>query len=336
MNPDEGSGFELKRIFGDLKEKLFNRNVAVFSFFLLLSFIFWFINALNKNIDSTINYPVRYINFPDNLALVNELPDRLSLDVNGPGYSVLKTRLSGNRAPLVIDVSNWGRSVRDNDTEQEFFIYSFNLRESFIRQVRGDFDINAIRPDTLNFVFDKVISKKVPVKPDIKIVPQRQFMVTGNLVSEPDSVSLTGPGTVIDTITSVRTKYYEFDQINEKVTKSLDIETLSKVGISHKNVEVTVPVEQFTEHIMEVGISILNEPDTADVRLFPDAVSIYFNIPLSDYDRIQDIPVEAVVDMEGLDIRKVQSLKVEIINLPSFISAVRYKPRRVEYIIEKK
>lgn len=336
MDTGESSGIELKKIFSDLKEKLFNRNVAVFSFFLLLSFIFWFINALSKDIDSTINYPVRYVNFPDNLALVNELPDRLSLDVHGPGYSVLKTKISGNRVPLLINVSNWGRTVRDDAAEQEYFIYSFNLRESFKRQVRSDFEINAVRPDTLNFIFDKVISRKVPVKPDIKVVPQRQFMVNGDITTDPDSLTVSGPKTVIDTIDSVRTVYHAFNQVNETVTRKLDIETIRKVGVSDKSVEVTVPVEQFTEQIIEVGIKILNKPDTANVRLFPDAVSIRFNIALSDYKRIEDVSVEAVVDMKDLDIRKTESLNVEIINLPSFISSVRYNPRRVEYIIEKR
>ncbi|MDZ7739393.1 MAG: hypothetical protein U5K32_10105 [Bacteroidales bacterium] len=336
MDPGESSGIELKKFFSSLKEKLFNRNVAVFSFFLLLSFIFWFINALSKDIDSTINYPVRYINFPDNMALVNELPDRMSLDIHGPGYSVLKSKISGNRVPLVINVSNWGRSVREDAAGQEFFIYSFNLRESFKRQLRGDFEINAVRPDTLNFIFGKVISRKVPVKPDIKVMPQRQFMVNGDITADPDSVTLSGPKTVIDTIAFVSTVYHEFNQVNEKLTKKLDIETISKVSISHKNAEITVPVEQFTEQIMEVDIKILNKPDTANVRLFPDAVSIHFNIALSDYNRIQEVPVEAVVDMKNIDIRTVESLKVEIVNLPSFISSVRYNPRRVEYIIEKK
>lgn len=336
MGPGESSGIELKKIFSSLKEKLFNRNVAVFSFFLLLSFIFWFINALSKDIDSTIKYPVRYINFPDNMALVNELPEKLSLDVHGPGYSVLKSKIGGNRVPLLINVSNWGRSVRDDAAGQEFFIYSFNLRESFKRQVRADFEINAVRPDTLNFIFDRVISKKVPVKPDVHIIPQRQFMVNGKITADPDSVTLSGPKTVIDTIAYVSTVHQEFNQVSENLNRTLAIETISKVGLSHKNVEIKVPVEQFTEQIIEVDIKILNKPDTADVRLFPDEVRIHFNIALSDYNRIQDIPVEAVVDMKNLDIRKVESLKVEIVNLPSFISSVRYDPRRVEYIIEKK
>ncbi|MFO7850882.1 MAG: CdaR family protein [Bacteroidota bacterium] len=336
MDPEENSKKSLERIYRKLKEKLFNRDVAVFSFFLLLSFIFWFINALSKNNTGSINFPVRYINFPENLALVNELPDRLSLEVVGPGYSVLTARISGNKTPLVIDVNNAGLSVKDRETELEFYIYSYNLRDAFSRQIRSDFDINSITPDTINFVFDKVIRKKVPVRPDVKVNTQRQFMINGNIVSDPDSVEISGPRAVIDTIDHVKTEYHEYNQVKEEITRNINIESIPKVGISHKKTEITIPVEQFTEEIIEVPVRILNEPDTAKVRLFPDMVNVHFNIALDDYNRIQEIPLEAVVDMHGIDVRKVERLTVKLVKLPDFISNVRYNPKRVEYIIEKK
>ena len=336
MNPEESTGEELKRFFGVAKKKLFNRNVAVFTFFLLLSFIFWYINALSKNITATVNFPVRYTNFPENLALVNELPDKLSIEVQGPGYSVLKARISGNKTPLMIDVENSGLADRSEESDLEFFIYSYNLRESFIRQIRSDFEINSIIPDSIYFVFDKVIQKKVPVKPDIKVNPLRQFMISDDIITDPDSVEITGPKAVIDTIGFALTEYHEYNQVNQEINRNIDLKSIRKVGISHKKVGITVPVEQFTEEIIDIPVKILNKPDTVDVKLFPNMVSIHFNIALSDYNRIQEIPFEAVVDIKDLDVRTVERLTVELVNLPAFIKNVRYNPKQVEYIFEKK
>lgn len=336
MDPDESKTVDLKSIIRLVKKKLFNRDVAVFSFFLLLSFIFWFLNALSKNITGRVNYPVRYINFPEELALVNELPDKLSLELEGPGYSILKSRISGNKTPLVIDVENSGLAVRKNTAELDFYIYTFNLRESFKRQIRSDFQINSVSPDSLNFIFDRFLSKKVPVKPDIKVNPQRQFMVSGKIETDPDSVEISGPKAVIDTIMYVRTEFHEFNQVKDLIIRNLSIESIRKVGISHKKVELMIPVEQFTEEVMDINIRILNKPDTAEVRLFPDRISVRFNIALDDYNRLQEIPLEAVVDINGLDVRTVERLKVDVVNLPEFIRNVRYNPKQVEYIIEKK
>ena len=336
MDQEKSSDIKLKKVLRIVKKKLFNRNVVVFTFFLLLSFIFWFINALSKNISGSVNFPVRYTNFPDDLALVNELPDKLRLEVQGPGYSVLKARISGNKTPLVIDVANSGLLDRGDDSELRFFIYSYNLRESFLKQIRSDFEINSVIPDSINFVFDKVIRKKVPVKPDIKVNPMRQFMVSGDIVADPDSVIISGPQAVIDTIKWVLTKYHEYNQVKENIIRHIDIESIRKVGISDKKVEITVPVEQFTEEVIDIPVRILNKPDTADVKLFPTMVNIHFNIALSDYNRIQEIPLEAVVDMKDLDVRKVERLTVELVNLPAYIKNVRYNPKQLEYIVEKK
>jgi len=336
MDPETSTGKELMKIIRVLKKKLLNRNVAVFTFFLLLSFIFWYINALSKSITGTINFPVRYTNFPENLALVNELPDKLRLEVQGPGYSVLKARISGNKTPLMIDVKNSGLADSGEESDLQFFIYSYNLRESFIRQIRSDFEINSVSPDSINFIFDKLILKKVPVKSDIKVNPLRQFMISGDIVTDPDSVEISGPEAIIDTINYVLTEYHEYNQVNEDIKRNIDIESIRKVGISHKKVEVTVPVEQYTEEVIDIPVRILNMPDTADIKLFPNMVNIHFNIALSDYIRIQEIPLEAVVDIKDLDVRKVERLTVELVNMPAFIKNVRYNPKQVEYIFEKK
>jgi len=87
------------------QERFLNRELPVFAFFLLLSFIFWYLNELSKELQGTINYPVRYINPPKDRIVTGELPDKLEMDLRGPGYSILKVKLSGSRAPVVIDFS---------------------------------------------------------------------------------------------------------------------------------------------------------------------------------------------------------------------------------------
>ena len=41
-----------------------NRDVVVFAFFLFLSFGFWYLNSLGKEMEADIKYPVKYINIP--------------------------------------------------------------------------------------------------------------------------------------------------------------------------------------------------------------------------------------------------------------------------------
>ena len=88
--------------------------------------------------------------------------------------------------------------------------------------------------------------------------------------------------------------------------------------------------------LIEIHISVLNKPDTAEIRLFPDAVKLSCIVALSNYARVEDASIEAYVDMENIDIMKTEKLKVELNNLPDYINSFKYNPTQVEYIIEKK
>lgn len=133
----------------------FNKELLVFAFFLLLSFIFWYLNSLRKEIEVDMRYPVRYINTPRDRSISTEMPEKLTLNLTGPGYSIIKLKLSGNRAPLVIDYSKvtWKR-VPESKTS-DYFIVTNGLIANFSRQLRSEFTIVTIKPDTLFFTLQK-------------------------------------------------------------------------------------------------------------------------------------------------------------------------------------
>ena len=47
-----------------------------------------------------------------------------------------------------------------------------------------------------------------------------------------------------------------------------------RYSVSEKKVTVTIPVEQFTEAEFQVTVRILNSPDSINIKIFPDAVTV--------------------------------------------------------------
>lgn len=318
-----------------LRKKIVNRDVAVFSFFLVLSFFLWFLNALGKDMTGTINFPAHYINISRDKALVSDLPENISLTVRGPGYSILKHKLISNKPPLQIDLAKVSHRVTRDDQRYEFYILTFALREDFRRRLREEFEIMAVQPDTIHFAFDLIASKSVPVKPDVQAVPQKQYMLYGLVTSKPDSVVISGPATVIDTIDAVSTKPWRTEQISATTTVSLQLESMKNVVFSEKRAEVTIPVEQFTEAVRELPVNVLNKPADGTIRLFPERIKVYCNVALRDYNRFMASSIEAVTDMVEVDIRNTEKLKVSLRNVPSYVSSLRFAPAEVEYIFER-
>lgn len=133
----------------------FNKDLLVFAFFLLLSFIFWYLNSLRKDIEVELRYPVKYINTPRDRTISSDIPGKLTINLKGPGFSIIKLKLSAKRAPLIIDFSKvtWKR-VPERKTP-DYFIVSNGLLTNFSRQLRSEFQIVTIKPDTLFFTLER-------------------------------------------------------------------------------------------------------------------------------------------------------------------------------------
>jgi hypothetical protein len=132
-----------------------NSDVVVFAFFLLLSFTLWYLNSLGKETEVDIRYPVRFVNIPEGRVLVeNEFP-RVNLSLKGPGFSILKLKYQGKKAPLTIDLSKViYKRVAESKTP-DYFILTPSLAKSFTVQLRSGCDVISLKPDTLYFSFAK-------------------------------------------------------------------------------------------------------------------------------------------------------------------------------------
>lgn len=138
--------------------RVINRDVAVFAFFLFLSFIFWYLNSLGKEVEAGIKYQVKYTNLPKERVINEDLPIDLNLFLKGPGYSILKLKISGNKAPVIIDISKVNYKRTPGGKVLNYFIVTSGLTKSLNVQMRSGCEITSIKPDTLFFTFDKVIA----------------------------------------------------------------------------------------------------------------------------------------------------------------------------------
>jgi hypothetical protein len=141
-----------------------NRDVVVFIFFLFLSFVFWYLNSLSKEIEAGFRFPVKYVNLPRERFITEEPSARLNLYLKGPGYSILKLKVSGTRTPVTIDISKVSyRRVHGSKTP-DYYIITSGLAKSLSVQLRSGCEITSIKPDTLFFTLEKVDLKPVQEK----------------------------------------------------------------------------------------------------------------------------------------------------------------------------
>lgn len=130
--------------------KTTNGKVLVFAIFLLLSFIFWYLDALGNDLEADIRYPVRYTNIPEVIS-PDDVTQRVNLYLEGKGYSMLKLKFTSKPHPIVIDFKKIFYRQTSENSQYDYYIVTSRLVQEVTQQLKPTCKISNIKPDTLYF-----------------------------------------------------------------------------------------------------------------------------------------------------------------------------------------
>ena len=312
------------------------RKIPVFLFFVLIAVFFWLMIALTKNYTSTINYPVSYVNLPEDKVVVNDLPQNLKLEVLSTGFKLIEYHLRFKKDPVIIDYQG-DFSKRSSEDGTEIIITSSSLVDMIDPQLHSDLDVIDIKPRVIHMLFSERISKKIPVRPDFEFTIARQHQLSDSITIQPDSVMVSGPATLINNIYNVQTEKLELNNLQEDYSQLIKLKTVENADISFdpNQVRVYINVERFTEGQQEISLETINLNPEYTIRLIPDKIKVKYTVGMSKYESITPEMFRAVVDLKNIEKEPKTNLKVEITKSPVFVQIVDVQPPRVDYLLRK-
>jgi hypothetical protein len=319
----------------NVKKITLNNRLLIFSFFLLLSILFWFLTVMNKEYETVLSYPVKYIRFPKGKVLVNDVPERLDLSVQSRGFTLLRFKLKSRLVPIIFDVNSFSLNTIAGKKPLTMYILTDYAIEKIQQQLSSEIRVVSISPDSLYFQFADMHSKKIKVTVNLDMEFEKQYMQVADMIIKPDSVMISGPGTMIDTIEYAGTIPKKMTGINENVELDMKLQPIENVEYSVDEVSITIPVEKFTEVAIKIPIEVLNVPDTLFLRMFPNEVEIVYRVGLSDFGKVNEHMFQAVVDYADKENNIGNKLKVDLRKAPEYVMITDYHPKNIEYIIEK-
>ncbi len=301
----------------------------MFSVFLIISAAIWMLNALSKNYTSNIEYPLIYTDFPDERVFVGEMPGHLDLQINTHGYALLQYKMFRKPAPISFKISAFNMNRRSDSSSA--YILTRYLRDQISSQLPPELQLLEIKPDTLHFQFTNRITKRVAVKPDLDFTVEKQFTIKDEIRLAPDSVDLTGPDVILDTMEFVNTEWMNLGLLTRDFKDKLRLKQIPELQYSFSRVECSIELERFTELQVPVPIDVLNLPDSILLQTFPSRIMLTCRVGLSKYDRVEGHPFRAVVDYELID-ERTNVLSVNVQNLPIYLLSSEYSPKSVEFL----
>jgi YbbR domain-containing protein len=157
---------------------------------LLAAIIFWIMNALNKEgYSEKISFPLQF-SYNDSLYIPTQpLPQKISVNVSGSGWNLLRKALALDITPIKYSVSKPLKTRLLNTA---------SLTDSLSEYIK-DVKINYVVTDRFELEFDRKISREYRVKIDSSNISLKdRYVITSLINVNPRTITLTGPESVLD------------------------------------------------------------------------------------------------------------------------------------------
>lgn len=304
------------------------RKLSIFLRCLVFSGIAWLLFATaNQYTDSRV-VALQYIKMPDDKAFHPLQSDTATVYVEMSGWQFLMNSFRKQSSTMEVDLT----TLRNRDwiafaDQYDFIASQFPLNHQVV----------SISPDTLYFDFSNQTERKVAVVPSYDLQFKRQHGIIDEIVTYPQYVTITGP---LEDV--VQIEQWETDTIratgvdaNLSTTVSLSNHQRGNINVYPTAVDVTIPVGEMTEKIIEVPIKVENAGGFSSVKLLPGKVKLTIMVSLRDYARVSVSSFEAVVNMDDWVERGINDLPVLITQKPDYCQLIKIEPQNIDFFVRK-
>ena len=309
-----------------LRESPRTRSILLYLFFVVISAIFWSFLTFNSDVQLELEVPIE-ISKPNNVHLLNKVPDTLTVTVKDRGYRFF-SYLFHKSPKITLRLSDY------SDGNSSFKIDQSHLKKALASVLNKQATIVSVLPESINIKFTDLPGKKVPVKTDIVVEPREDYTQYGALIQSQDSVLVFSDAKTLSEINEVYTYHVEELNLTDTLRRRVTIAPINGAVVEPRSIDIIVPIEKLKQQTRSVKIAVRNAPAGVKMLLFPSDVEVKYLTPVS---RItEDAGITAVVDYNSVDFNSPSNkVKVMIGEVPAAYQDVRFSNDSVEYIIEK-
>lgn len=302
-----------------------SRNTAILLLCMGVAAFLWLLIKLSATYTSHVPVTLVYANLPEDKVAVRDLPAKSKVLVNATGFKLLMANFQLVNITLPI-------TYRENNTA---FLLARNLQNELAGDMPPGYQLISFSPDTIFLQFDVKATKKVPVRLLGEISYAKQFEGLAVPKLSPDSVTVSGPESVLDTLTHWPTELVKHTELKETKTGSVNLRkpTYSSITLSVDKADYEIGVESYTQITREIDIVLLNVPKNKNVTPYPKKVKVFVHVGLSNLDAARNASITATADFEEVNLKKDRFVGVKLSGYPDYMKISGFEPRNIEFIV---
>lgn len=282
----------------------------------------WIFTSLNETFTCNYDYRIGYPKMPEDKVPAKGLPYTLTAELEATGWDLFQYNRNRNSKTINIDLS----TIENN------LVSESNLKAVLYNQLPNQIEIHKIEPREISVEFEQKYSKKVPVVLVHQFTFKDGYYQKGDLIIQPDSITITGAKSVVDSIQYYQTAdTLQLKNLTKTVNKTVEIIVPNSIILNEDDylIDVEVVVAQHTEKKLDIPVALTNANDT-NFLIIPSSIELKCLVPVDEYDNIlpEDFSLEADYKNNAYN----GKIDVTMLRQHEFAKQVSFYPNEVDYI----
>ena len=303
------------------------KRLRFFSFFFVLSLLFWIITKLSNTYSSSVEFEINFVDIPPLVVLEQDVVSKMKVDITASGFQLLVYHFFKDDINVSIENADYGGNLAEIDLMDQKFSLQKQLYQNAI--------LNRVSPPQLNFSFGKLKRLKIPVIPPDEINFKPGYDQAGEWVIEPDSVWVYGTSKKVNALNGLSIQPLSQETVDNNIEEKVKLLPIDQIRFETESVLIKTSVKRFTEKSIDAFINIKNLPDSLSIKLFPQSLKVTFLVLVDKAESISAADFKFSCDYGQAQSKDENSLEVFMERKPEGVSKVRWKPKKVDYLIRK-
>ena len=324
--------YGIVKVWVRIKSLLFGKkshDFFVFLFFFVVSSAFWLLQTLNETFETEVSVPLKLKNVPENVHITTGLPSQVNITIRERGTTLLHFFRYSVQNTIEVDFDKYDAGL----TNARVQVPTTDVQRLIQKQLGVTSHIISMRPDTLEYYYNRGVGRLLPVKVCGNISASPQNYIQSISLSE-DSVMVYAPNAVLDTMQYAYTQAVSLSGMKENAVHNISFRRMKGVEYIPDMVQMTARVGYYAEKTVEVPIIGLNFPADKELRTFPSKAKVTFRVESGRYQRITAENFVLAITYEELLQNPTDKYRLHLKSLPEGVTNARISPREVDYLIE--
>jgi hypothetical protein len=298
------------------------KNLHIVIISIIFSIILWASIALSGDYFATFNVPIKLINFPPGYTTGTRLLNDVAVRLKGEGWKLFSANI-GTESDYLVSVGNDSGKV----------VVDLNSHLSDNQWLSSGIEVISITPDTLSFIVEKILSKKVKIVPDLKLRFKPGYGLSTPVKIIPEYTTVHGPGRILKNLTFVPTSHLYLDNLDLKRMEMLSLKEIPGMTYDDNYVRISLDIQKIVDKNFDnIPVGIVDIPHNRNVILLPGKVSIGVRSGIDILAKLSKDKIKLSVNYNDIVSDTLGTISPGI-SLPENVSILYLKPERLRYII---